>query len=221
MLCSVAGRTDNGNLAGRPTRPPDMAGLRRSAVRVVVLVAAAGLATGCSSTTTSPGRSALTTSAPASSVPASTVPVATPSPTSGASQDALIYAAVLGGHSDTASGLRRVVYLRDMFCAGMIDIGKRGPCTAGPIPMQLRHELVRLVGPGLHITANPPMPDPRYSTARIVVVQLGSINRVGSTARVAVDWQCGSLCGHGETVVLGKQGGSWIVTGHSRSAWIS
>lgn len=198
-----------------------MVGLRRSVALVVALVAAAVLATGCSSTAR-PGRTGLTASAPAATSPAGTptAPVATRSPTAAESQDALIYAAVLGGHSDTASGLRRVVYLRDMFCTGMIDIGKRGPCTAGPIPVPLRRELVHLVGPGLHITANPPMPDPRYSTARIVVVQLGSINRVGPTARVAVDWQCGSLCGRGETVVLGKVGGSWVVTGH-RSAWIS
>jgi hypothetical protein len=194
-----------------------MVGRRSSMALVGLLVGAAALMTGCSSTAPSarPGTTAPPTDTPSSGA------VSTSPPAPSVSEAALIYAAVLGGHSDTASGLRRIVYLRDRFCTGMVSIDKRGPCEPGPIPPALRRELGRLVGPNLRITANPPPPGRPYSTSRSVDVQLGTITRVGPTARVAVDWHCGPMCGQGETLVLGKRGGTWVVTGRTGFSWIS
>jgi hypothetical protein len=156
-----------------------------------------------------------------------TRPHATPSPSSPTprpvSDEARLYAAALGGPDDrnVASKLRRVTYLVAQFCTGMIDIEKRGPCRPGPIPAGLQRYLQRLMGPGLRITDDPPVPRLTRRIGGTVIVQLGRADVHGTRALVAVDYHCGPVCGQGETLVLTRTSHAWAITGHSGQAWIS
>lgn len=128
---------------------------------------------------------------------------------------ARIYAAALTSH-----GLPRSTYLVARFCTGMVEIASRGPCRPGPMSAALRRDLVRLVGPRLRITSHPP----RVVPARRIepsVIRLGTADLHGATARVAIDYYCGPLCGQGMTLILKRTGDHWAVTGQTGYGWIS
>lgn len=162
---------------------------------------------------TSPVRSsAISTALPSTAPPSSAAPV---------SNQAQLYAAALGERSPVASRLRRVTYLVARFCTGMIDIGHRGPCRAGPIPTELQRQLRALAGPNLKITAHPPPVDPQRRFPRAVVVQFGTPVVRGDTARLAVDYRCGPMCGRGDTLLLTRADGRWAVTGRTGPGWSS
>ncbi|MGH8861436.1 MAG: hypothetical protein ACRDVG_09425 [Jatrophihabitantaceae bacterium] len=187
--------------------------------RWIGLLAVALAAAGC--TTSGAGSGTATRATTTGAPPSRPTPTTTAPPTGSVSDEARIYAAAIGGPGEVASQLRRVVYLSGQFCTGMIDIGKRGPCASGPIPDGIRSDLMRLVGPNLHITDRLPQPGRATVTAHIVVVRLGTAQIHGSRARVAVDMHCGLLCGQGETLLLAQRAGRWVVTGQTGYSWIS
>jgi hypothetical protein len=184
------------------------------------VLAVALMATACSSNGSAQQESPPT--AP-HSTPQATPPTTDSVPSQSVSDEARLYAAALGGpdRGNVASKMRRVTYLIAHFCTGMIAIDRRGPCNAGPIAPGLQRELLRVMGPGLRITDNPPQPQLKGRMGGTVIVQFGSADVHGNEARVAVDYRCGPLCGQGETLVLTRTGEVWTITGHTGRSWIS
>jgi hypothetical protein len=138
---------------------------------------------------------------------------------SGASDAARVYAVVIGGPRTAASGRTSAtpIYVPNEFCTGLMDLhGSRGPGAPGPIPADLQAQIRGIVGPRLHFVASPPQPS--YD-ARVVTIGTATID--GDRAQVAVDMECGPLCGPGETTILTRSGDQWRATGSTGPGWIS
>jgi hypothetical protein len=132
------------------------------------------------------------------------------------SDEAQIYAVVIGGRP-SADETRRRIYVRDEFCTGLMDLsGSRGACRPGPIPMETQRQIRRIVGPSVHFTSAPPRP-----SLDGPVMTIGTAAIDGDRAEVIVDMQCGPLCGQGATSVLTRRNGAWRVTGATGPGWIS
>jgi hypothetical protein len=109
-----------------------------------------------------------------------------------------------------------VLWVRDRLCDHLIELDKRGPCPSAPIPVELQIEIRGLVGSHVHFVAEPPQASLEHP-----VVVLGAVRRTGDRAELAVDTQCGPLCGRGDTLILRRTASGWHTVGHTGLSWIS
>jgi hypothetical protein len=134
------------------------------------------------------------------------------------SDEARIYAAVIGGGRSGADRKSKPIYVMDRFCTGLMDLHSagRGPCRPGPIPIEMQRQIRSISGAAVRFTASAPQP-----SLAAPVVTIGTATIDGDRAQVTVDMECGPLCGQGETSILTRYGDEWRVTGSTGPAWIS
>jgi hypothetical protein len=126
---------------------------------------------------------------------------------------AAVFVAVLRPH--TANGSVLTYVFESTVCSQAL---RQPPCSPVPIPTSIQDQVSGALGPDVIFTAKPPT---RLSPGGPIVVTLGAPHIVGDRATVAVETNCGPLCGEGQILVLGRRGDAWVRTGTTGQSWIS
>lgn len=116
-----------------------------------------------------------------------------------------------------------MLYVLEHTCANPIT--PTPSCGPRPIPAALRRDLATVLRPYAPVQFVRESAKIRDKNLQVindgVAVTLGRIALSGATARLPLSVQCGGLCGMGETLLLAKQSGIWVVIGSTGPSWIS
>jgi hypothetical protein len=167
--------------------------MRRTRPAAVILLAVL-LAAGCASDTAGHG--------------------GTGDPTGRVADQIRIVAIALGGGGARGDSQVRA-FVNDHYCR-IIDRDRRGPCPVRPIPAAVQRGVLTVVGDEYRFVSRTPRPSLKQP-----VVALGAPVIRGDTATIALDSQCGPLCGSGVRIHLHRDAGRWHEVGQRETDWIS